>query len=64
MHALLACPDGDPDCHHFNRDWRVRLGVMNTDDERGLSISGLLLLPDQLRGDYCEQDFFKEFLFP
>ncbi len=44
--ALLAVLDKDLVCHHLSRGWRARLGLLNTDDEQGLSISALLLFDE------------------
>ncbi len=45
--TLLAVLDEDLVCRHLSRGWRARLGLLNADDEQGLSISELFL-PDRL----------------
>jgi hypothetical protein len=41
--ALLEVLDKDPDCHHISRDWCLRPGLVNADDEPWLPVPGLPL---------------------
>ena len=63
---LLSVLDQSLVCHHLSRGWRTRLGLLNSDEEQGLSISGLFLLDEtvslegklreSLRDDVSMQD--------
>lgn len=44
--ALLAVLDEDLRCHRLSWGWRARLGLLNTDDEQGLSMSELFLFDE------------------
>jgi PAS domain S-box-containing protein len=58
--TLLAVLGEDLLCHRLSRGWRARLGLLNTDDEQGLSIARLFLfdetvsLEGKLRGSLRE----------
>ncbi len=64
--TLLAVLDEYLVCHHLSRGWRTRLGLLNSDETQGLSISGLFLLDEtvslegklreSLRDDVSMQD--------
>ena len=63
---LLSVLDQSLVCHHLSRGWRTRLGLLNSDEAQGLSISGLFLLDEtvslegklreSLRDDVSMQD--------
>ena len=59
--TLLAVLGEDLLCHRLSRGWRARLGLLNTDDEQGLSIAELFLfdetvsLEGKLRGSLRER---------
>ena len=44
--TLLAVLDEDLVCRHLSRGWRARLGLLNTNDAQGSSISELFLLDE------------------
>jgi PAS domain S-box-containing protein len=46
--ALLAVLGEDLLCRRLSRGWRARLGLLNTDDEQGLSISELFLFDEMV----------------
>ena len=64
--TLLAVLDEYLVCHHLSWGWRTRLGLLNSDEEQGLSISGLFPLDEtvslegklreSLRDDVSMQD--------